>query len=327
MANRFEVLHTSLTKTLSSSKEKGELGEGIVEDLIKKAYDCDVMLVSKDSQTADIRMTRDKGAYFWEVKNYSRMVNKEEVEKFKRDMRLHPDVRGGFLVSLNQGIVGKTRAGNIDIEFLDDGRFIVYISHLMKQHDVVFYLQTLRPLLDAVEQVTKTVSEDSDIVRSLEQKAYLISTLLKSHEQTIVKHRNSLAGHKKRIDAMFSEFLAFLVESEAQTTNLLKIALGSSQEQKDVAQSLETVLPLQIFSKAKLVDYNEKDQKYIYWLLSATVLNEDKEITINDLVEKAKGEGFGEKYVRGSRENCFQDRAWAKGGRVIRGLSWKDTPS
>jgi hypothetical protein len=138
-----------------------------------------------------------------------------------------------------------------------------------------------------------------------------------------VKHRNSLAGHKKRIDAMFSEFLAFLVESEAQTTNLLKIALGSSQEQKDVAQSLETVLPLQIFSKAKLVDYNEKDQKYIYWLLSATVLNEDKEITINDLVEKAKGEGFGEKYVRGSRENCFQDRAWAKGGRVIRGLSWK----
>jgi hypothetical protein len=60
MASRFEVLHTSLTKTLSSSKEKGELGEGIVEDLIKKAYDCDVSLVSKDAQTADIRMTREK---------------------------------------------------------------------------------------------------------------------------------------------------------------------------------------------------------------------------------------------------------------------------
>ncbi len=323
MANRFDVLHTSLTKTLSSSKEKGELGEGIVEDLIKKAYDCDVSLVSKDAQTADIRMTRSKGTYFWEVKNYTRMVNKEEIEKFKRDMRLHPDVRAGFLVSLNQGIVGKTRAGNIDTEFLEDGRFIVYISHLMKQHDVVFYLQTLRPLLEAAEQTTRVQTEESEVVRSLEQKAFLISTLLKTHEQTIVKHRNSLAGHKKRIDAMFSEFQAFLVESESQTTNLLKIAMGSQTEQKEVAERTETMLPLQIYSKEKLVEYTEKDQKFIQWLVSKTTLDEDKEIQLSDVVEKAKEDGFAEKYVRGTRETCFQDRAWGKGGRIIRGLSWK----
>ncbi len=323
MASRFEVLHTSLTKTLSSSKEKGELGEGIVEDLIKKAYDCDVSLVSKDAQTADIRMTREKGAYFWEVKNYTRMVNKEEVEKFKRDMRLHPDVRAGFLVSLNQGIVGRTRGGNIDIEFLDDGRFIVYISHLMKQHDVVFYLQTLRPLLEAAEQSSRVQGEESEVVRNLEQKAFLISSLLKTHEQTIIKHRNALAGHKKRMDAMFSEFQAFLVESESQTTNLLKIAMGSQMEQNTVAQTIEVSLPLQIFTKDKLIEYNEKDQKFIQWLLSKTTLDEDKELQLSDVVDKAKEENFGEKYVRGTRENCFQDRAWGKGGRIIRGLSWK----
>lgn len=323
MATRFETLHMSLTKTLSSSKEKGELGEGIVEDLIKKAYDCDVMIVSKDAQTADIRMTRAKASYFWEVKNYTRMVNKEEVEKFKRDMRLHPDVRGGVLVSLNQGIVGKTRAGNIDIEFLEDGRFILYISHLMKQNDVIFYLQTLRPLLDAAEQVPMNVTEDSEAVRNLEQKAFLISSLLKTHEQTIVKHRNSLAGHKKRIDAMFSEFQSFLVESESQTSNLLKIAMGGLDEQTTIAHQAEVTLPLQIFSKEKLIEYNEKDQKFIQWLVSQTTLNEDKELQINDIVEKAKDEGFGEKYVRGTRESCFQERAWNKGGRIIRGLSWK----
>ena len=323
MASRFETLHTSLTKTLSSSKEKGELGEGIVEDLIKKAYDCDVCVVSKDAQTADIRMTREKGTYFWEVKNYSRMVNKEEIEKFKRDMRLHPDVRAGFLVSLNQGIVGRTRAGNIDIEFLDDGRYIVYISHLMRQNDVIFYLQTLRPLLDATEQTTRAQTEESEAVRNLEQKAFLISTLLKTHEQTIIKHRNSLAGHKKRIDAMFSEFQAFLVESESQTTNLLKIAMGSQTEQTTLAQTIEVTLPLQVFLKDKLIEYNEKDQKFIQWLLSKTTLDEDKELQLSDLVEKAKEENFGEKYVRGTRESCFQERAWGKGGRIIRGLSWK----
>lgn len=323
MANRFETLHTSLTKTLSSSKEKGELGEGIVEDLIKKAYDCDVSLVSKDAQTADIRMTRAKGSYFWEVKNYTRMVNKEEVEKFKRDMRLHPDVRGGVLVSLNQGIVGKTRAGNIDIEFLEDGRFILYLSHLMKQNDVIFYLQTLRPLFDAAEQVSTVVKEDSEEVRNLEQKAFLISSLLKTHEQTIVKHRNSLAGHKKRMDAMFSEFQAFLVETESQTSNLLKIAIGGRDEQVSIAHQAEVVLPLQVFSKEKLIEYSEKEQKFIQWLLSQTTLNEDKELQINDIVEKGKDEGFSEKYVRGTRESCFQERAWNKGGRILRGLTWK----
>jgi hypothetical protein len=327
MATRFDVLHTSLLRTLGNSKEKGDLGEAIVEDLIKKAYDCDVRLVARTAHTADIRMTRTKGTYFWEVKNYSRMVDKEEIEKFKRDMRDHPDIRGGFLVALSQGIVGKVRGGNIDIEFLENGRFIVYISHLMKQNDIVFYLQILRPLLDAFEQVTPTITEDSEIVRNLEQKAFLISNLLKTHEQTIVKHRNSLLTHQKRNDAMFSEFKSYLIESETQTTNLLKIAMGNYTEQNEIAKTSEVSLPMQVFSKAKLVDYNEKDQKYIHWLLSATVVNEDKEITINDLVEKAKGEGFGEKYVRGSRENCFQDRAWAKGGRVIRGLFWKETPS
>ena len=89
VGKRVEGLQHSMTKTFASSKEKGTLGEMIMEEFLKKAYECSVEVISKEAQTADIRMIRAFAAYFWEVKNYTRMVSKEEVEKFKRDLR-HP---------------------------------------------------------------------------------------------------------------------------------------------------------------------------------------------------------------------------------------------
>lgn len=320
MGRKFDTLHNSLLKTLSSSKEKGELGEGIMEDLIKKAYDCDVSIISRGRETADIRMTRAEGAYFWEVKNYTRMVSKEEVEKFKRDLRLHPDVRGGILVSLNQGIVGKTRAGDIDLEFLEDGRFILYLSHLLKKDDVIFYLQTLRPFLECMEK-KKHVVEESDVLQTLQQKSALILTLLRSHEQSIVKHKNSITGHKARIAAMFTEFQAYLSESESQVKNLLRAALGSDDEMEALVSDTSASLPLQLFSKNALTGYGEKERGFVKWILENCKVNEDGEIQIIELISKGRAAGFSEKFVRGARE-CFQEGAWKKGSQVIRGLSW-----
>jgi hypothetical protein len=321
MGRKFDTLHNSLVKTLSSSKEKGELGEGIMEDLIKKAYDCDVSIISRGRETADIRMTRAEGAYFWEVKNYTRMVSKEEVEKFKRDLRLHPDVRGGILVSLNQGIVGKTRAGDIDLEFLEDGRFILYLSHLLKKDDVIFYLQTLRPFLECMEKKRHVVEESSDTLQTLQQKSALILTLLRSHEQSIVKHKNSITGHKARIAAMFTEFQAYLSESESQVKNLLRAALGSDDEMDLLVSDTTARLPLQIFANDTLASYSEKERGFVKWILETCKVNEDGEIQIIELIGKGKGAGFSEKFVRGARE-CFQEGAWKKGSQVIRGLSW-----
>jgi hypothetical protein len=265
-------------------------------------------------------MTRAEGVYLWEVKNYTRMVSKEEVEKLKRDLRLHPDVRGGILVSLTQGIVGKTRAGDIDLEFLEDGRFILYLSHLLKKEDVIFYLQTLRPFLECMEK-KKHVVEESDALQTLQQKSTLILTLLRSHEQSIVKHKNSITGHKARIAAMFTEFQAYLSESESQVRNLLRAALGSDDELELIVSDTSSKLPLQVFSKSTLTDFAEKERKFVKWILENCKVNEDEEIQIVDVIVKAKGAGFGEKFIRGTRE-CFQESVWKKGSQVIYGLSW-----
>ena len=69
VGKKVESLQTSITKTYASSKDKGNMGEMLMENHLKKAYDCDVLVVSKERESADIRMRREGGNYFWEVKN------------------------------------------------------------------------------------------------------------------------------------------------------------------------------------------------------------------------------------------------------------------
>jgi hypothetical protein len=86
VSGRIDTLQNSITKSFSSSKEKGAFGESFTESMLKKAFDCDIQAISKDANTSDIKMTRGpEQEYFWEVKNYTRMVSTEEVEKFRRD--------------------------------------------------------------------------------------------------------------------------------------------------------------------------------------------------------------------------------------------------
>jgi hypothetical protein len=318
---RVESLQQSMTKTMSSSKEKGTLGETFMEGHLKRAYDCDIQVVSKGSETADILMTRTAGVYFWEVKNYTRMVSTEEVNKFRRDLRLHPDVKGGVLVSLRQGIVGKTRGGNIDLEFLDDGRFILFLSNFLTQEDPVFYLQTLRPFFDTIENLSKPLKEEVEVVRTLEMKAALLTNLLRSHVTSVTKHKNSLVGHKKRTDAMFAEFSSYVLEAEAQVQTLLRVAIGSDEATTEVFTETETQLPQSIFIKERLSDVLEdKTKDFIKWFLSVCEPQEGGHIELKSLTEKSKQCGYSEKWVRAVREAIFQESAWAKGSRYIEGV-------
>ena len=325
LTTRVETLQNSLTRGLSSSKEKGSLGEAIMEQHIKRAFDCDVNIISKDSQTADIRMVRGPDAeYLWEVKNYTRMVTTEEVEKLRRDLRLHPEVRGGILVSLRTGIVGHSRAGDIDIEFLEDGRAIVFLSHLLAKEDITFYLQILRPLFQTLEMSTKAVTDESAMVRALQTKATLIANLLRSHATSVAKHKNSLVSHRKRMDTMFAEFQAYVLESETQLQTLLRVAVGSAEESEEIQRDAETYLSALVFQKERLSDLEGRTKGFVAWLLEVAEAREGSQIEIKDMIDRAKERGFSDKFVRELREDIFQGTAWSRGARFIMGLRWKD---
>jgi len=331
LGGKFETLQNNLTRVYTSSKEKGTVGEIIVESMIKKAYDCDVEVVSKESQTADLRMTRASGkVYFWEVKNYTRMVSKEEVEKFRRDLRLHPSICGGVLVSLRTGIVGKTRGGDIDVEFLEDGRAILFLSNLFARDDIVFYLQTLRPFLDCLERLAQPRDEvvrlDAPDLAALQQKAVLVTTLMRNHAGNVLKHQNSIVNHRKRVDSMFTEFQAFLLEAETQINTVLRLVMSdSAAEQAAMTVAVGVDLPLTVFLKTALTDYAERERDFVTWFMENAEIRDGSDVQVKELLEKAVAhkKSWNEKFVRGMRALVFQEAVWPHGSRTLRGVAWR----
>lgn len=320
VGKKVEGLQNSMTKTFASSKEKGSLGEMIMEEFLKKAYECSVEVISKESQTADIRMIRALAAYFWEVKNYTRMVSKEEVEKFKRDLRLHPDVCGGVLVSLRQGIVGHNKGGDVDLEFLEDGRFILYLGNFMSHDDPIFFLQTLRPFFECIEASAKPVKDDSDAIRALQIKATLITNLLRSHKESVTKHKNSLVGHKRRMDTMFAEFQGYILEADAQLQTILRLAMGDDTDSAEAMDELHTRLDQAFFKKECIADFaEEKVREFIKWFRGITEPKEGSQIEVKELVEMGKA-NFSDKFIRSLREEVFHEKVWGRGSRILSGF-------
>jgi len=250
------------------------------------------------------------------------MVSSEEVEKFRRDMRLHPKVRAGWLVSLRSGIVGHSRGGDIDIEFLEDGRCILFISNFLNHDDPIFYLQTLRPFFEILEANAIPVKDDSDIVRGLEAKGLLITNLLRSHASSVAKHRNSIITHKKRIDTMFVEFQGYILEAETQLQTLLRIAVGTDATVAAASLEAETELPEHIFKKPRLSDYQDRHKEFISWLLTICSIKENSQVEIKRIIDCGKEKGFSEKWIRELREDLFHDTAWTRGARYINGIDW-----
>lgn len=329
LQTEFQQLREQMIRNTAGSTNKGKDGEAQVEELLKLAFGSapsfDLNPVAKEGHKGDFIMDFAKAKFLWEVKNYSRMVNKDEVEKLHRDMRENSEVVMGIMVSLQTGIVGHTKAGDIDIEFIggNKGRCIVYISNLHQRPDKVFYLQSLRPLLEIIAQTAATATEitsEGSELEAFKSQAILIRNLLATHLAQTQRHYNSLSQHKKRSEQMFAELQSHVRESEGQVKEMIRVVIGSVDEtlQSNVLENLSE----RTFKKISALQMNEKERAFVQWLLSQAEQDEYGQIQIKDVVDRAKEGGFSEKEVRAYRETLFQDLAWQKGGKSIVGLKW-----
>lgn len=103
MENHRNMEMSILPTTTLTSTAFGIIGEDYVESVIKYP----VKSVSRQPQSADLRVTSPHGKIAIEVKNYSYPVPKKEVAKFARDMKsMENIVIGGIFISLNTPIWG-----------------------------------------------------------------------------------------------------------------------------------------------------------------------------------------------------------------------------
>jgi len=254
----------------------------------------------------------------WETKNYGRAVNKDEVEKLRRDMRSNPDVKVAFMVSLTNGIAGHTKPADIDLERLEDGRFIVYLSNLYKHEDPVLYLQGLRPLLELGEYMgVHKERADSEELSQMKVKAQIIQHLLKNHMTTLQNLRNSLVNQKKKMDQIYAEQMSLVKQAETELVSTLKELL-SEEEQQGIVKGL---LNPELYTKQSILDCTEKEKKLVLWFQQHCTENSKAELDTKELQEHLKEAGFKEKELTEARK-ILQETVWPKAAKKLKGFCY-----
>lgn len=327
---KFDRMSDTYTKTSNNSYLKGRAGETQVEELLKLSLDCEIYPVHKEAYAGDYHMIRGKGKYKYLIdsKDYSRMVNQQEIEKMHRDLRINADVVGAIMISLNSGISGHSRSGDIDIEFNELGKPIVYIGNLKRRDEIPILFASLRPFFEVVEQSVERkhalVTPTSEEADRLQQQIGLVSTLIRSHLQAMLNMKNIFVNHKRKTDAMYNEQLALLLQQEGTVKNILAIALGDSDQLRHAEQDVEMPLPSSIFRKTARTELTEQENKFIEWMEKTYVFQEGKELELKAFLDEATKNGIKEKEFRSMREKLFTESAWAKGGKKVYGICLKD---
>jgi hypothetical protein len=320
LQDKFQSMKDSVSRQLGS-QEKGKVGEVAMEDLIKKSFGSadgfDLLTTGKEAQRGDHIMTYKSIKVMWEIKNYTRMVNKDEVEKLHRDMRSNPDVRVAFMVSLYAGIVGHVKAGDIDMEILEDGRMIFYLTNFYKREDPLLYLQSLRPFLDYLQsKPVQTRQLESEEISKLESKMKILQYFLLNHQKTLHSLYNSLVQQKKKSDQMNTELVALIRQAEMECTNSLKELL---QDTEHTDQDTQVSLNPELFTKTVFVDLTATQKRFLDWFKENCEEDSHGEIEAKKFQEAYKGIIKTEKEQKEVRE-LFQESVWPKGGKKVKGI-------
>lgn len=132
--DEFSKILEKLFGISASSSKKGEISENLIYKILSEKYSNYCYDVKRNiPHHADGELVSPSGMKcLVEIKNYTNTVNKDEVDKFKYDLKFTNNKLGIF-ISLQTGIIGKK---NIDYETYKDGDesyHIVYISKMMDE--------------------------------------------------------------------------------------------------------------------------------------------------------------------------------------------------
>ena len=352
LTDGFQSFKQQIMKTASGSKTKGNTGENILSSLLRKAYgavdsseEFDITCVGEQGYSGDIRMTWKKSLYMWEAKNYARNVDKDEITKFKRDMEMNKEYHVGIFISMETGIVGHTKAGDIDLDTLQDGRPIIYISNFNRQEDAIYYLQGLRPLLEVLSRISKelhilsddasdqesTNSSEKDKARlhRLEDVTSVLLILIRNHQVAMNKFKNLLAIHKKKNEQMWVELTTEHKEAENQVRLLMDTLVDGTKDVNDLTENTthttslshidtDLQIPDYVFKHTNLSLYNERERRFVKDCMELFMFDTTSAAKSVDVKTGLIKKNWSEDAINTMRERVFVEDVWGKGKKEVK---------
>ena len=203
----------------------------------------------------------------WELKNYSAVVPKAEVDKFLRDLKENPQAKVGVMISRTTDIFGKSASGPLITEF-DNDKMMIYINRFEEfcgedKYKVFAMLQSLFRIWWEYHREERQGFDRVEIVRELEKAI-----------EELAKRRTEWRRHKAHLDEMGRWTADLLDESEDRLDRLLKKARNTEE-----IASGPLVIPEDVFRETG-------EEKEMTWIKSVMrVCSPGGEIEVRELVD------------------------------------------
>ena len=303
-------LSNTLGKRAANVKTKGSDYEEEFGDKLRRNYGLCSGFQLKDTRLGmghemDFSMEVEGQVVLWELKNYTAVVPKAEVEKFLRDVKENPQAHIGVMISRYTDMYGKNHAGNLVTEF-DGENMMIYVNRFEEfcGDDEQRVFQMLHSLFQIWWEYHKEDNKTFDRVE-------MIRELEKAVEE-LGKRRTEWRRHKAHLEELTRWSTDLLDESEDRLDRLLKKARHT------IVSEAALVLPEGVFRETG-------EEKERLWTTSImTVCSVGGEIEVRELVERLSAHHkLSKDTIRTNVMSIIKDSAVLKKGviKYIKGIS------
>ena len=305
-------LSGNLSKRAANVKTKGNDYEEEFGEKLRRSYGLCRGFQIKDTRLGmghemDFAMEMEGHVLMWEVKNYTAVVPKAEVEKFLRDLKENPQAKIGVMISRSTDIYGKNLAGHFLTEF-DNDKMMIYINKFEEfcgedENRVFQMLTSLFRIWWEYHREENNTFDRVEMVRELEKAI-----------EDISKRRTDWRRHKAHLDELSRWTADLLDESEGRLDRILKKARNS----EEIISDRPLVIPEGVFR-------DSGEEKETTWIKSVMkVCEPGGEIEVRELVELLGAyHKLSKDTIRSNVMSIIKDSAVLKKGVVkyIKGIS------
>jgi hypothetical protein len=215
-------LSSTLGKRAANVKTKGSDYEEQFGEKLKRNYGlCRGFKLHQthlgSGHEMDFSMEIEGAVVMWELKNYSAVVPKAEIDKFLRDLKENPQAKVGVMISRSTDIFNKSSSGQLVTEF-DNDKMMIYINRFEEfcgeeEHKVFAMLQSLFRIWWEYHREERHGFDRMEILRELEKAV-----------EEVAKRRTEWRRHKSHMEEMTRWTADLLDESEDRLDRLMKKA-------------------------------------------------------------------------------------------------------
>jgi len=237
-----QELQTTIHRNASSSF-RGQDGEMQFEQLAETTMKWKLINTSKIPHSCDYSSEIHGFPVFFEIKNYTDPVKNDQVLKFLRDMKEHPEVIIGIFISWNTRIVGKDQSLPISIEWINDSQCAIYIQPLKDLE-----INPTLALIDQIIKITGTyksligskgdVSETTILQPRIDKARVYIDQYISEASSLMKRVVNDKKRHLEIVESSYSSTIASLKTQGAAIATVLSILTGEFVEDTSIDPTL-----------------------------------------------------------------------------------------